>query len=93
MANNIKKLKAHKCSIKECMNLVKFKGSFCNNCINKICDEDYVIILCPICETLLDVIKLEECYESDNNKIKYCICCDCFSQFEIIQGDDEPLDE
>jgi|GEM_PF-4492821 len=89
----MKRLKTHKCSIKECMNLVKFKGSFCSNCIDKICDENYVIIFCPICETLLDVIKSEKYNKCDDNKIKYCICSDCLSQFEIIQGDEEPLDE
>ncbi len=93
MTNKINKLKIHKCSIKECTNLVKFKGSFCRHCIEKICDDSYTAIFCPLCESIIDIIKSEECNGYESDKIKLCFCNDCISKFDIIEGDDEPLDE
>ena len=93
MERKIKILKAHKCSVKECTNLVQYKGSFCGNCIDKICDDNYFVIFCPFCGSVLDAVHFEEYYDFGDSKIKYRICADCFSQFEIIPGDEEPWDE
>lgn len=93
MHKKIKILKAHKCSIKECSNPVQFKGSFCSNCIDKICDDNYAVVICPFCETVLDVVPFVDYEGFGTSKVKYRICIDCFSQFEIIPGDEEPLDE
>lgn len=70
-------IKVHKCSVKNCTNLVKHKDSFCQECLDKLSNNYYVMNFCFYCEEFLGISHTDIRGQCIHELIEYDCCDEC----------------